>query len=131
MLTFHWAAIAPGMALVIAVACTGTPATSPEPATVAPATAPAAPAIPAAPAAPTAPAQGASAATPATPPAPPAPGAPPANAADFEPISTPLGPREGGGVKWGGVKTRGDKPVKYDGGEVYDPTPLPPDSDKR
>ncbi len=116
-MAFDLPAIASRIALVVAVACTGTPATqeAPPPAE-APATAPANP--------PTPPAGAANAPPPDAPPAAaaaPAPGAPPANAADFEPISVPLGPREGGGVRWDGVHTKSAKPIDYGGGEVYDP----------
>src|SRR5688572_13096682 len=46
-------------------------------------------------------------------------GAPPADARDFQPVSTPLGPREGGGVRWDNVKTSPTNPIKLDDGEVY------------
>jgi len=111
------------MLVALLVACTGTPASPPDP-PVAPATPLPTPVVPAAQA------EGPTAA-PRAPAAPPAPGAPPANAADFQPVSTPLGPRESGGVKWGGVKTRSKEPIHYDGGEVYDPSPLPPDDKQR
>jgi hypothetical protein len=56
----------------------------------------------------------------------PAPGAPPADARDFQPVSIPLGPREGGGVRWDNVKTPEGNAVQLEGGEVYDPN-LPHD----
>ena len=51
----------------------------------------------------------------------PEPGHPPADARDFQPVSIPLGPREGGGVRWKNVKTAEGDPVQLDDGEVYDP----------
>jgi hypothetical protein len=106
------------VALALALGCTGTPAPPAEeeatPVVVAPAT-PAPMQIPTTP-----PMSGEPIANGGVREAP-APGAPPADARDFQPVSTPQGPREGGGVKWDHVKTAPTQPQKLEGGEVYDP----------
>jgi len=108
---------------LVTTGCTGTPAAPPteeEPVQVAAPTPPRPMQIPTTP-----PMSGEPIANGGVRPDAPAAGAPPADARDFQPVSIPQGPREGGGVRWDNVRTAPSNPVKLDNGEVYDPALLP------